>query len=129
VSRRTRRTEGGIAGSGRHDDGDAGVRGGTVQHLFGARRADMLLRGDSLHHEVRTQRRSATRAFHARAASTDRTLGACIRVRDGRSIASARDSGRGAFSLSFSVRLRMTSPRDISISRKVRSPGDPSRID
>lgn len=36
----------------RHDDGDAGVRGGAVQHLLGARRADMLLRGHSVYHEV-----------------------------------------------------------------------------
>lgn len=36
----------------RHDDGDPGVRGGAVQHILGARRADMLLRGLSLYHEA-----------------------------------------------------------------------------
>lgn len=36
-----------------HDDGDAGVRGGAVQHLLGARRADLLLRGHLVYHEVR----------------------------------------------------------------------------
>ena len=50
VLRRTRRRR--IADV-RHDDGDSGLRGGAVQHILGARRADMLLRGLPLYHEVR----------------------------------------------------------------------------
>jgi len=50
VLRRTRRRR--IADV-RHDDGDPGLRGGAVQHILGARRADMLLRGLPLYHEVR----------------------------------------------------------------------------
>jgi len=47
----------------RHDDGDPGVRGGAVQHILGARRADMLLRGLPLHHEARIHRVCTTVSF------------------------------------------------------------------